>query len=386
MFKRAGVLFLYTETPLHPGSGTSVGLTDLPIQREKATHLPIMQPTGLKGVFRDFVSEEVRLNEKSRSLEALRAHLEQAEDEEEKAKLQEEIRKLEKQRKNLLQSSGIQAVFGPETDEADAHGGAISFTEARVVLFPVRSLVGVYAWVTCPQALARLHRDLAVAKQTPTWKVPPQPDEGEAWITENSTVSTGSQIVLEEYTFEGRHDRAVDVAAIAKWLSQYALPNDGAHEYWGERLFKESGREKPSRSNLVVLRDEDFRDFTVFGTEVVTRIRIDPAKGTVASGALWTEEHIPAETLMYTLVLATDPRTASLKGLDGLEEKEPAEKVLAYLTGKVSGQVVQMGGDATVGRGLVHVRALEQSQEQSGGATSQGEHPLREPPQEVVDG
>jgi len=34
MFKESKLLFLYTETPLHVGSGNSLGVVDLPIQLE----------------------------------------------------------------------------------------------------------------------------------------------------------------------------------------------------------------------------------------------------------------------------------------------------------------------------------------------------------------
>jgi CRISPR-associated protein Cmr4 len=356
MFKKAGILFLYTETPLHPGSGASLGLADLPIQREKITNLPIMQPSGLKGVFRDFISEREGLNQIARELAACKAELAERKNNANKAALEGKIGQLEKDYKQKLQSSGIQAVFGPETSEADTHGGALSFTEARIILFPVRSLVGVFAWVTCPQALARLRRDLGVAGVAQlSWDIPPQPEKGQAWITGASTVkSEDNNIVLEEYAFIGQVSE--DAEKIAEWLATQAFPTSNAHTYWKTRLYENKNEEV--FSNLVILRDEDFRDFTLFGTEVITRIRIDPTKGTVAKGALWTEEHLPTDTLLYTLALAADPRVADGQLADHLRKdgKGSAEKVLEYLAGRVGGQLVQMGGDATVGRGLVHVR------------------------------
>lgn len=362
MFKKAGILFLYTETPLHPGSGSSLGLADLPVQREKATNFPIMQPSGLKGVFRDFISEQQGLNQMGRELAALKAELAETKNNAaKKTELGERISNLEKQRKEKLQSSGIQAVFGPETNEADTHGGALSFTEARIVLFPVRSLIGVFAWVTCPQALARLHRDLEIAEQTVSWNVPPQPEEGQAWIVDGSTVAdqTNKSIVLEEYAFTGKG--SPDNAQIAGWLSTQAFPNSRAHTYWKNRLYEEKNGK--TYSNLVILRDDDFRDFTLFSTEVITRIRVNPVTGTVAPGALWAEEHLPADTLLYTLALAADPRVADGQLDANLKKngKGAAEKVLEYLANKVGGQLVQMGGDATVGRGLVRVRVLKQT-------------------------
>lgn len=35
MIKAKKMLFVYTETPLHVGSGASISMIDLPIQREK---------------------------------------------------------------------------------------------------------------------------------------------------------------------------------------------------------------------------------------------------------------------------------------------------------------------------------------------------------------
>jgi len=362
MFKKAGVLFLYTETPLHPGSGASLGLADLPVQREKASNFPIMQPSGLKGVFRDFISEQEGLNQMGRELAALKAKLAEMKNNDSRKNLESEISEREKEYKQKLLSSGIQAVFGPETSEADTHGGALSFTEARIVLFPVRSLVGVFAWITCPQALARLHRDLEVAKQTVSWEVPPQPEQGQAWITNGSTVKSADGIViLEEYAFTGKELPNTQAEGIAEWLATQAFPATDAHTYWKTRLYEKTNSQV--HSNLVILRDEDFRDFTLFGTEVITRIRIDPTKGTVARGALWTEEHLPADTLLYTLALAADPRVADGQLPSALKKdgKGEAEKVLEYLIGKVEGALVQMGGDATVGRGLVRVRAYTEA-------------------------
>jgi CRISPR-associated protein Cmr4 len=58
MFDRAAMLFLYTETPLHAGSGTSLGIVDLPIQRERTTGYPMIQASGLKGCLRDAVDSD----------------------------------------------------------------------------------------------------------------------------------------------------------------------------------------------------------------------------------------------------------------------------------------------------------------------------------------
>jgi CRISPR-associated protein Cmr4 len=50
VFEKAAMLFLYCETPVHAGTGTSLSIVDLPIQRERITGLPIVQASSLKGV------------------------------------------------------------------------------------------------------------------------------------------------------------------------------------------------------------------------------------------------------------------------------------------------------------------------------------------------
>jgi CRISPR-associated protein Cmr4 len=387
MFEDACVLFLYAETPLHPGSGASVGLADLPVQREKATGFPIVQPSGVKGVFRDFICERVGINQKKRELEGLRIQLEHASNQQ-KAQLTAQIREKENELKALLQTSGVQAVFGPETDEADKHSGALSFTEARLLLFPVRSLVGTFAWITCPQVLARLRRDLHTiaglkaiggSLSQDLWGEIPSPARGKALVAQASTVAdSDNKVVLEEYTFDGEKSSTVD--QVAKWLRDYAFPSmpdaqqADPYAYWKDRLYKakaakNEGTDAQAESNLVILSDDDFRDFTLFATELITRIRINPATGTVEHGGLWTEEHLPTETLLYTVASATDPRVADDQLRQGdLKEngKGSAKKVLEYLSKWVKGQLVQMGGDATVGRGLVRVQVFNPELVKSG--------------------
>lgn len=342
MFKDQGILFLYTETPLHPGSGTSVGTVDLPIQRERHTDYPLIQGSGIKGALRDLAYQVKGATKRKREeFNQLRGRSEDQLGAEEKSK-KEELRKL------ILP---LEATFGPETDRADEHAGALSFSDARILLFPVRSLQGVFAWATCPLVLRRFQRDLALIGKRVDWEIPTEIEDGKALVTDDSSVQVpGDGIVLEEYHFEAQSDSVV--GSIAECLANTAqiFPSDSAYSYWKERLYSKRGDRV--RSNLVILPDNAFRDFARFSTEVLTRIRIDEEKGTVARGALWSEEHLPSDTLLYSLALATDPRV-------DYDTIKTAAEVLSFLKKllqdeKVQG-VAQFGGDETVGRGLVRV-------------------------------
>lgn len=357
------VLFLYTETALHPGSGTSSGIADLLIQRDDKGY-PIVQPSEVKGAFRSLLCEYFGVTPLKRELRDLEDEKKQESD-----KLKKDIRE---------KSKPIVALFGPEADGASEHGGVLSFTEARVLLFPVRSLKGVFAWITSPQVLAEFQRQMRLAGVPPDWKLNEiHLQKNQALVSEASSIKLdGDQLVLEEYTYSVKTDKLVD--QIAQWLEENSLPcsmeDPEAYAWWRSKLYRRKKNGSPAkedRSNLVILPDEDFLAFTKESTEIITRIRISPETGTVAHGALWTEEHLPQDTLLYTVVLALDaPRGKTSEVPNEVKEndKPSQKKALDYFKGLVQKHgLLQMGGGATVGRGFVRVRVYDGRPQVKGG-------------------
>ncbi len=62
MFKKAKIMSLICETPLHAGSGSDLGFVDLPIQRERHTEFPKIEASSLKGAIREVFDDN---NEKT---------------------------------------------------------------------------------------------------------------------------------------------------------------------------------------------------------------------------------------------------------------------------------------------------------------------------------
>ncbi len=75
------------------------------------------------------------------------------------------------------------------------------------------------------------------------------------------------------------------------------------------------------------------------------RIKLNDDTKTVATGGLWTEEALPTESVLSGLVLATPVRKKDVK-----QDANDVLKELAKLSG-----TMQLGGKATVGRGLCRV-------------------------------
>src|ERR1039458_3648138 len=168
------LLTLYTRTPLHVGSGTSVDVVDLPIMRERITGFPVIPSTSLKGV----------LLQRSRELWP--------------AIWTQSANPKEKPKEILHENS--QLLFGAINSEGEgenkkqvSNAGCVQIMEAKILAFPVRSLAGCFAWLTCPAVLERFNRDTGRAVPVP------QPRTDHIIAGPELVIPNQNQAVLEEY-------------------------------------------------------------------------------------------------------------------------------------------------------------------------------------------
>ncbi|MGC9101204.1 MAG: type III-B CRISPR module RAMP protein Cmr4 [Caldisericum sp.] len=321
MFKKSKIFFLIAETPLHPGSGGGIGLVDLPIQRERYTDFPKIEASGLKGCIREAFESSTKTI------------------------------KLNSQTINVNDKDLISLVFGPEAEAGEAHAGALAFTDARILLFPVKSLKGVFAWITCPMVLERFKEDLRLAREIPN-ELNIDFSTLENTLPQQTNICIESKVVLEEYTFEVRESETT--SKIANVLAKKIFSKrdtDDPYKFWRKKLEKD----------LVILSNDDFTQFVKTSTEIITRTKIDNKTGTVASGALWTEEYLPQDTILYSLAMASPLRVEKeeAKGvLKGNNPEEEAKKVLEFFKLGCP-EVLQIGGNQTIGKGLVRIQIFK---------------------------
>jgi CRISPR-associated protein Cmr4 len=293
MYTVSHPFYLHTRTPLHAGSGSDLGVVDLPIQRERHTGHPKIEGSSLKGAIR----------------EAFR-HL-----------------------GGSIGQPQRNALFGPDPDRDeevdDLFAGALGFTDARLLLFPVKSLKGVFAWATCPSVLRRWKEELGHAGGDTDW---PVPSPGQ--VTPRSRLVVGDdRVVLEEYTVEVEKSDKVDDLA-------FQIEQATGIDEVGPRL--------------AVLSDNTFQDFAEMATEVITRTKINPDTGTVQEGQLFTEEYLPPESVLYFLGLASSLKNGRSGVFDFEDTDDHAEQVLATFRGHLP-ESLQIGANATIGKGLVSV-------------------------------
>jgi CRISPR-associated protein Cmr4 len=279
MIMNAKLMLIQALSPLHAGTGQGVGVIDQPIAREKATNIPYLPGSSLKGVFRD-ACEDIQLRT---------------------------------------------SIYGPDTGNADLHAGAVSFTDARLLLLPVRSLRGVFGWVTSPLLLRRFVRDAQVVQGQSLPDTIPTPSDDMACLVDNETSvitmpqNGGKQVILEDLPLSASGDE--NVSLWSKELGGMLFKEDPA---WQEIL----------KQRLCVVSDDVLGYLIETATEITARIRLHEEKKTVERGALWYEEALPTESVLASLVVTTN--------------SEDVFGTILPLTEKT----LQFGGNATTGRGL----------------------------------
>ena len=302
MFQQQAATFFYTVSPVHMGAGTATGLIDNPIQRERHTNHPGFAGSGIKGALRHSFAD---IGGKVEWIEPL---------------------------------------FGSESNSSNLHAGAISFGDAQLVILPVRCLKNSYVYATCPQALARCQRLLQLAGQPVGWTIP-DVGQGKCLVTKDELLSDGGKLHLEAFEYEKAQDQPDGIQDIGKKLAEMGLPpisNDNdAYEYFRNKL----------GSDLVVLSDTDFAWFAEYATLIEPHVRIDDETGTARDGGLFYTENLPPESLLIAPLLASQTR-------DGNEKME-ADVVMEKIKTAINGcSLLQLGGDATTGRGLVTARVV----------------------------
>lgn len=291
MFECKDVLLIYAISPIHMGAGTAIGAIDNPIQRERHTDHPMLAGSGLKGAMRDVWKHE---------------------------------------------TLSADVVFGPEaSDKASDHAGALSIGDAQLVLFPVRSLRDAYVYATCPTAMGRLARSLAIGDKPCNLPIERPDDETAHIVTNAKTPLAGNsgKVILETFAFKPTESQHV-----TRWAQTIAtLLPDTVGAYFKEKVQK----------NLVLLSDTRFAYFVRNATVVEPHVRIDDATGTADDGGLFYTENVPPEALFASLVMTSKVRK---KGME-----TPADEVLQAVREQFGKKMVQIGGDATSGRGQVIV-------------------------------
>jgi len=280
------IMGLLAETAIHAGASTSEGVIDLPIQREAHTGWPVVYGSGVKGSLRT-AAEDKDLGE-----------------------------------------DRISEIFGPDTNNAGDFAGALAVSDAKLLLFPVRSLTSHFKWVTCPAILKRFAKDCQrMQLGLPEIPIPTVRNNDEAIVHTKIDGTSNDRLFLEELSFQ-QIPQDLNILTI---LLSSTIANDDA--------------KSTLENQLVIVSDDNFAHIAKFATPVAAHIAINNETKIVKQGALWYEETLPPETVLYTCLHAQKSRKQ-----DG---NSSADDILGYVKDDLFGQhpYFRLGGNETVGMG-----------------------------------
>ena len=276
---------LHALSPLHCGTGQSAGVVDLPIARARATQLPIVPGSSLRGVLRQHVTD------------------------------------------SNPTGTAVDTLFGPRSIQSNqnAFAGALAVGDAHLLVLPVRCLAGVVSYVTSPFILRCYKRDLKRAGVSPPGGVPvTAPDE--AKVTDSSVNLINDTLVLDDLDLSASVNTSLN--DWATHIAQTVHPNDS--------------NAQDDLANRFALVPDGVIDFLAqTATEVRARIAINPKTGTVRKGALWYEENLPADAILWGIFALSQSNNQN-SATTAFQTALPNTDTL-----------LQLGGNAGVGSGLV---------------------------------
>lgn len=306
------ILGLLAQTSLHAGAGTQTGIIDLPIQREGHNGWPCVFGSAVKGALRDKAEQQViaSLPVDKRPKDA---------------KSYEEFQK-------APVYDAIKSVYGSPPKQAGDSAGAIIVTDARLLLFPVRSLTSQFKWVTCPDALRRYKEDSSRLGLKVDFDISTltSMSESQAIVHEEQTApANGNGLFLEEYRFTVQSQ---DLSKVIGELTQ---------------LMQRDDVEPALKNQLVIVSNDNFTHLVNHATPVNAHNVLNPL--TKTSENLWYEETLPPETLLYIGLSANASRNGSARSA-----AEILQQVLALFP--QAKPYLQLGGNETVGMGWCIVK------------------------------
>jgi len=250
---------LQTLDPLHVGTGGNrLGRVDNSIVREPGTKLPKIPGTALHGAIRQYAAYRYgkpRCAGQGQASKGREGH-------------------------RGRPTCPICYTFGAISGE-QSFSGVVSISDARILLFPVYSMVGP-VWVTSPTALedAELlskkqgNTNLTVAQDKARWGG----NESELPTDNGKSLNLGWLMV----------EREGDIPPLS-WPEENKVPEE-------------------VKKRVVLVSDKLFSQIVNSNLEVRTSVSINPETGAAEEGALFTYEAIPRATILWFDVVVNDYR------------------------------------------------------------------------------
>jgi len=230
----------------------------------------------------------------------------------------------------------VNAVFGSDIEDLgpdrQTTPGVLAVGDAQLVAMPVPTLRRTFAWLTSDIALGRLARKYSQVGRDPLPVPQVAPDTGRAadgaWTASASEVLGSCLVRLGD-------ERDEQLAAWAELLARDALGDAAGFVPFAAKI----------RGDLIMAGSEVAPILLRECTEQAVRVQLARDSKTVQNGPFYSE-YLPAETILAAAL--------TLRGTGDTEDNQ------ADLRHLLHGQLLRIGGDETLGKGLMWGRLLVQ--------------------------
>jgi len=308
-YKEASLYLFRSVTPIHVGSGRGGELVDLPIQRD-SMNLPIIFASSIKGAFRSIFEN-----------------------------------------KNFEED-----LFGPKPEVSSQFAGAVAFLDARILMFPVRSLKNLYCYVLSPISLRYLLEYLViVSKFSNKTDISNYIDSIKVLITKAKDLGS-NEILLSKNAKDFLTLNNLGIILNETFI--YKEPNsikllDNA----GENALKEISKllnfvkvDDKTVKRIVIVHNEQFKDLLERSIIRQIRIRLKPETKIVEKGALWSEEYLPRDSFLIWGCLFSDSKKS-----DNIKASDLKQAFESELFSNSNMGYIILGGEITIGKGVLEV-------------------------------
>jgi len=279
--------FVMSLDPIHIGTGGyRLGRVDNTIVREAGTNLPKIPGTSIEGSARTYVYYAEQENKEINNA----------------CEVGKGLGKVEP-----CGTCPVCVTFGFTTKKKSLHGMA-QFSDARILFFPVHSMMGP-VWVTTPKLLSEVGIDkFSVTDEYIRTNL----------VDKSKKLNLGC-LYLES---EGEFDLSNDLNEI---------PTD-------------------TKNRAILISEKLFSHVVNSNLEVRTSVSIDPRTGTAEDGALFTYEAIPRATILWFDLVTNDPEKFNVDSSMSKEDViNEVEKSFSYF------KTLGIGGMQTRGFGRLKI-------------------------------
>lgn len=258
---------LEAKEAIHVGSGEGSGWIDLPIEKEAVTGYPVINDTTWKGAIRHQVMQK------------------------------------------------------------SFEGTILSFTDLRLLLFPIQSSRHIFSYVTCPDLLERFIK--ATEKHQSNQKIDQLPIRELKKTMKDRQVfgfNKEKEIMLGNISFQSKEIKEPLEQLINQMIVGYLKPDD-------------------IQKRLVIVSDSNFREYIMKCTEKKIRNQLDKNKNSMQ---VFSQEYLPENTVMYGFI--TEFYNVKTRKMDNVieEVKRKMPKIL------------YIGGDHSIGKGSFCIHRREE--------------------------